>query len=148
MKIRKGFVSNSSSSSFVCDVCGEEESGMDFCLCDVNMSMCEKGHTYCNNHTTKSTSNLTPEEKRDMVFKYHQEKSQKACVAEQLTEDSDYYEEDMPSFCCPCCQFDSITSEQIIEYMLSERKQTTEDVKKEIKEKYQNYEEMLKDIKK
>ena len=32
MKIRKGFVSNSSSSSFICDVSGEEHQGMDIGL--------------------------------------------------------------------------------------------------------------------
>jgi hypothetical protein len=29
MKIRKGFVSNSSTSSFTCDVCGVEQMGQD-----------------------------------------------------------------------------------------------------------------------
>ena len=32
MKIRAGFVSNSSSSSFICDVCGDEVSGVDISL--------------------------------------------------------------------------------------------------------------------
>jgi len=38
MKIRQGFVSNSSSSSFTCDVCGEEVSGYDVCLSEAEMS--------------------------------------------------------------------------------------------------------------
>lgn len=29
VKFRNGFVSNSSSSSFICEICGEEESGYD-----------------------------------------------------------------------------------------------------------------------
>jgi hypothetical protein len=49
-KIRNGFVSNSSSSSFICDFCGYNESGYDLCLSDVDMSQCEKGHTFCNDH--------------------------------------------------------------------------------------------------
>lgn len=49
MKIRNGFVSNSSSSSFVCDVCGNEQSGMDMCLSDANMCNCENDHTFCEN---------------------------------------------------------------------------------------------------
>jgi hypothetical protein len=50
MKIRKGFVSNSSSSSFICDVCGENQSGMDIILSDCDMFKCQKGHTICNSH--------------------------------------------------------------------------------------------------
>lgn len=37
MKIRRGFVSNSSSSSFICDVCGRDKTGYE----------CENGHYFC-----------------------------------------------------------------------------------------------------
>ena len=47
MKKRKGFVSNSSSSSFVCDVCGNDVSGMDMCLDEAEMAECKNGHTVC-----------------------------------------------------------------------------------------------------
>jgi len=46
MKIRKGFVSNSSSSSFICDICGGSEGGYDVCLSDVDMICCESGHIF------------------------------------------------------------------------------------------------------
>lgn len=45
MKLRKSYVCNSSSSSFICSVCQEVESGWDLSLSDVNMSECENGHT-------------------------------------------------------------------------------------------------------
>lgn len=44
MKIRLGFVSNSSSSSFICDLTGESFSGWDASLRDFNLIKCEKGH--------------------------------------------------------------------------------------------------------
>ena len=47
MKIRSGFVSNSSSSSFLCDVCGCMESGYDASLADMEMHECVNGHTVC-----------------------------------------------------------------------------------------------------
>lgn len=46
MKMRKGFVSNSSSSSFICDITGHVEGGYDCCLSDVEMAECVKGHTF------------------------------------------------------------------------------------------------------
>ena len=50
MKVRHGFVSNSSSSSFVCAVCGAIESGYDLSLSDCEMSRCEHGHEFHNSH--------------------------------------------------------------------------------------------------
>lgn len=47
MKKRNGFVSNSSSSSFVCDVCGRVESGFDASASDFDMLECENGHIFC-----------------------------------------------------------------------------------------------------
>jgi hypothetical protein len=49
MKIRNGFVSNSSSSSFVCDVCGEMfEKYSDVYYEDI--CMCKTGHEFCAQH--------------------------------------------------------------------------------------------------
>ena len=50
MKVRTGFVSNSSSSSFICDVCGEEAIGRDISLQDAEMFECENNHYVCNSH--------------------------------------------------------------------------------------------------
>ena len=47
MKIRTGFVSNSSSSSFVCDFCGETTSGWDMTMEEAYMITCEHGHLFC-----------------------------------------------------------------------------------------------------
>lgn len=53
MKIRKGFVSNSSTSSFTCDVCGDEQMGRDIGLVDADMYQCENGHTFCRDSCIK-----------------------------------------------------------------------------------------------
>jgi hypothetical protein len=50
MKIRSGFVSNSSSSSFICDVSGRIESGMDMGISDAEMFRCQNGHTIGNEY--------------------------------------------------------------------------------------------------
>jgi len=46
MKVRTGFVSNSSTSSFICDICGEVEAGYDLSLSDVDMHQCVNGHAW------------------------------------------------------------------------------------------------------
>jgi hypothetical protein len=50
VKIRFGFVSNSSSSSFTCDVCGRNRSGWDMGLSDAYMAECRRGHMICESH--------------------------------------------------------------------------------------------------
>ena len=47
MKVRINYVSNSSSSSFVCNVCGHSESGYDCSAQDLGMCQCENGHIFC-----------------------------------------------------------------------------------------------------
>lgn len=53
MKIRNGFVSNSSSSSFICNICGGVESGYEASLRALGMQMCEHKHYYHTEHILK-----------------------------------------------------------------------------------------------
>ena len=53
MKIRTGFVSNSSSSSFTCNVCDNTQSGWDMCLSEACMVECRNGHVFCEDHLVK-----------------------------------------------------------------------------------------------
>ena len=50
MKIRSKYVSNSSSSSFICNVCGNLEYGFDIGLSEVGMVTCGRGHVLCTGH--------------------------------------------------------------------------------------------------
>ena len=50
MKKRTGFVSNSSSSSFVCCLCYNCDGGMDVSLSDVGFVQDELHYTYCEDH--------------------------------------------------------------------------------------------------
>lgn len=51
MKIRDGFVSNSSSSSFVCGVCSRTAEGWDWNNSGGGIHTCTKGHTFCYEHS-------------------------------------------------------------------------------------------------
>ena len=119
MKIRTGFVSNSSSASFVCDFCGEEASGMDMCLSEAGMSECKNGHYVCDDHLLEEISTQV---KRD--FRY-----------------------ETPSEMCPICQFQILLPEDGFKYLLMQQKLTEKDLTETIKEKYNNYKEFKEEIK-
>jgi len=57
MKIRNGFVSNSSSSSFVCDICCGAEGGWDLSLRDAGMVSCANGHYFHEDCLSKDAFN-------------------------------------------------------------------------------------------
>ena len=50
MKIRNGFVSNSSSSSFVCEICYLADSVYDGGIGEIGMCECTNGHIMCLDH--------------------------------------------------------------------------------------------------
>lgn len=61
MRLRNGFVSNSSSSSFICAVCSQEASGWDLGLEGAGMFQCVNGHTVCVDHAKKDLPDDTYE---------------------------------------------------------------------------------------
>ena len=125
MKIRKGFVSNSSSSSFVCDVCGEEVSGMDMSLSEAEMYECENGHTFCK----KEAVGVGEDEEINL----------------EDGEELDEYQ--VPAKYCPCCQFQAVSDGDIITYFMKEKGLDREGVAKMFKAKFPTYEDFNKFIK-
>ncbi len=119
MKIRTGFVSNSSSSSFVCDVCGEEISGMDICLSEAEMYQCENGHTFCEFHA------LEVDEEEGFDDRYE--------VKEKH---------------CPVCQFKVMTDRDLSSWFFATHpKLNQESLLKSWKKEYGDYKNFAKQIK-
>ena len=58
MKLRKYFVSNSSSSSFICEICGESSYGYDWNYAEGNKVTCENGHVFCDDHALVDISDI------------------------------------------------------------------------------------------
>lgn len=67
MKFRSDFVTNSSSSSFICSACGNVEAGYDMSLSDANMVECENGHTICEYHVSDS---ISFKNKKEVALRY------------------------------------------------------------------------------
>lgn len=159
MKIRRGFVSNSSSSSFVCDVCGEEYSGWDMGLTEAEMHGCVNGHTVCDEHIEEMDvgyDDMSFDEKKAYCLEIVEYQSTKNIINGIDDEDEldDLYESDiesdvrynLPASRCPCCSLVKITDKQLLGFLLYDKGVCREDVEDEIRTRFSDYEEMKKAI--
>jgi len=110
MKIRTGFVSNSSSSSFTCDISGQTVSGWDFTLEDAWMVECVRGHVFNESYLNKN-------------------------VMEQLKNSNDWRYE-IPEKYCPLCQLEHISESDLVLYLLWKLNTNREKIRKEIYTKF------------
>ena len=167
MKIRVGFVSNSSSSSFICDVSGEVVSGWDIGLSDAEMYQCEKGHTFLIEYAVCDVAGLPKDIKKDLVvdgvigrnysIDDNEEREadyiiRKNTFGDSLTdeeidkriEDEEYDENvqagyDVPSGMCPICQFAYITDHDAKLFMLKKLNISEEGLETSIKNSFDSF---------
>jgi hypothetical protein len=141
MKFRKDFVTNSSSSSYICDICGRSEEGMDLCLSDAEMYQCENGHTICEDETL---TNIMVEDYKDYLNKLVEEDDwfREHHSDELKDEDVDYEELAMdnefrykiPEKFCPICNFIEYSQDDLKSYLQNKYKVTDETVFKIVKQ--------------
>ena len=158
MKIRKGFVSNSSSSSFVCSICGEIESGMDACLSDFDMIQCVNGHEF---HTSCSKIEIDEDsiDKKQYLIdgiknsKWISDKESSIKEVEEYDEDeleNAFHDEIMdsgyPEEFCPICSMQEIDGDDMTKYLLKRAGLTKETVLEEVKSKFSSYAEFSKSL--
>ena len=157
MKIRKGFVSNSSSSSFVCDICGTSEGGYDANARDVGMINCENGHTFCEGHFVitadmrdrlatrmKKEGEVSPEEIDEFLEAWDSEQPKSEYAVRSLLEDYSGFEDisyELPAEMCPICNMTNITGDAIISY-IDKFIITKKEVINQIRSKVSTYEEL------
>ena len=137
MKTRHGFVSNSSTSSFVCDVCGTVESGMDICLSEISMFECMNGHMSCDSCSPK-TKKYIDDLAKGLVMK--------GGKAVEAGEEGDVRWE-VPAEHCSLCQFESLGIEDALRFLRKEAELDNAGILKLFKERYKNYKELQGDLK-
>ena len=132
MKTRKGFVSNSSTSSFVCDLCGEEYTGWDASPHDPNYecSICPNEHTLCNSHLDGVDTSPPMEKGCDHEFDRGENSFCSEC-GEQIWIEADDY--NLSSEFCPVCQFKAYADHEMATYLLKTRKVSKDEVFAKIK---------------
>jgi len=128
MKVRTGFVSNSSTSSFICDICGEVEAGYDLSLSDVNMHQCVAGHVW-----------------HDGCAKYKEPDEEDIFKCAVGWSNNEHNQKWYPSELCPFCRLERVSNDDVNSYT---RKlagiETFVDGAKLVMEKFASYEEFQK----
>ena len=167
MKIRTGFVSNSSSSSYVCDICGSVYD-------DNELLSCEHGHMFCEDHLEYplfskemvsayiAHSMLSGSGKRELIHLIHSiDPVTFGRLHDSLYSDSDdpvlhrinivlaelnynverwEIRENLPPEYCPFCTFEKITDHDLIKYFIAFTRMSRSDVFAAVKRRFNDYE--------
>lgn len=163
MKIRNGFVSNSSSSSFMCDVCGETISGYDISLSDYEMNQCASGHIYCDSEApevedevkiawVKAHCDKEIKRLKDWQTRYNEDHHDEIEELKEIKADvenrfEEYIEEYMDEECetpeafCPICQMTEVSDSDMNEYLYKKFNLDPVKVKAEIKSTFATFEQ-------
>ena len=121
MKIRQAFVSNSSSSSFICDISGDVESGWDMGIDEAGMYQCENGHTFLREYVLSSKE-----------------------FDNWVEEDGDPYF--IPKTFCPICQLNEIPDSYLLQYLLKKSDNNRDKIVEEIKSSFKDFDAFKKYI--
>tara|TARA_Y100000310_G_C20638920_1_gene792789 strand:- start:884 stop:1345 length:462 start_codon:yes stop_codon:yes gene_type:complete len=148
MKLRLDYVTNSSSSSYICDVCGREESGWDLSMSEIGMYGCQYGHYFCDDEIVRDF------DKKAWVFSMLDEHlgDEAEEIKAVLEDDPDGVDDEASEFefryecpveACPICQFETLTTGDIASYLLKKHKHNRAELKAELQSRFKSYAEFM-----
>lgn len=166
MKFRLGFVSNSSSSSFTCDICHCSEvygNDADMDYAEDGFVRCINGHEFCEKHMSNNifeeiNNASSPEEMLKFFNKIY---------TEVYNEEFSYNERDLhdnfinndqadniiydmryncPPQYCPICSFGDFKDRDFVEIYLQDNKCSRADIAKVLKNRFGDYKTLRKKI--
>lgn len=129
MKFRLDFVTNSSSSCYVCEICGEAQESYDGPEC-AGMTRCANGHVFC--HSEKLMVSKT---KLIAELIAHDISFDETDNLEELLSDA-VYDSETPPLYCPICQFKHWTDWDMNNYLSKKYGFSIGDYRKQFTEKY------------
>ncbi len=144
MKIRAGFVSNSSSSSFTCDVTGKEHDGE----YEIDTCFCVNGHRFVSDFRLPELPVQIPVDKmrnrllgdskseKDNLGIQHASDDQIQSWYADYSDESEYEDDDLPPKLCPICSFKFGRTKDLLVYMLKRDGLTEEKLLTEIQKKF------------
>lgn len=148
MKYRRDFVTNSSSSSYTCEICGRTESGWDMGLREAEMVECVNGHVFCQDEM------LPIGEKEELIKTILENEWNKDRYCSKTNSYRDFTEEelqgmsaedlfdmfcsdggsyDVPESVCPICQFIEYSEYDLSNYLEREYHVSRDEVFAEVK---------------
>lgn len=171
MKIRTGFVSNSSSSSYTCVSCGEVQSGWDMGLSEADFKVCQNGHLLCSGCSpadegiTETILNMTkkefdkfltdidrktgywiPDRAEELFNKIKTSKDKVSTVTisepEEMNTVQNLASQYIPESMCPFCTLDEMEDYEMLKYLLEKLKINRDELQKEIKEEFKTLEKV------
>ena len=159
MKYRIGFVTNSSSSSYLCVICDKIHSGYDATLDDAEMLQCVNNHTFCESHvsdakkvemviaalesiieTRKANAwgDADDEELLDNIKSADGETA--VALANNALRDGEFeIDTSIPETHCPVCTFAYLTNEDLARYLVSKYGLSRTELRKEIQDAHKTY---------
>ena len=156
MKVRHGFVSNSSSSSFLCDLCKHHEAGYDGDYGDFSYVVCENDHHICEGHKLDACAKKSVEEmlailKGDIDNEEYTElegasEEEIRSVYEEFLEEENWGRE-ISAEQCPLCQLEAVEDRMLIDFLFMKMNTTREEYVKTLKSQFGTLENLEKFIK-
>jgi hypothetical protein len=167
-KYKLDFVTNSSSTSYICEISGERESGMDADAEDLGFYLCSNGHEYLEKYRLDHKKFFPKEKAIEFLEEIIKESK---CTdktgrykeyLEKLKIDNEFADEiigdlteersfgrcsdgDGSTILCPICQMEYIRDKDMLKFFLKLNGKR-EDVVKLMKKQYSTYEDMRRDL--